>query len=393
MRRRLLAIALALASTLAVSACGDGRSRAPFADTRTPPALGPRFYPPQGWSWGYARSGEGLVQRYGVTAPPVAPRATILILTGYGESAEAWFETVSDLTAQGFTVWVLERQGQGGSERATPWRDLGHADSFEPDVAVVRAMTKAVIRPRGDTPFLVLGHSEGGLVALRAVEEGLPMDGLILSSPAFGLTDLPRPRSDFTRFTPTMRTLRLGWIRTADQPRWRRDGPDGVAAGLTHDPIRGKVQAAWMLANPDLRMGGRSLGWFAAFFDASDAAARDVRKIPAPVLMLDAGRDKTVSAAPQTRLCAAMIDCRETRYPEAGHDLHMESDAVRQPWLAAIGDFTRARMAAKASRREGCTSRSVTLSCKAGPSSADSAFNDESANRFSGRFRRHAGSL
>jgi lysophospholipase len=63
--------------------------------------------------------------------------------------------------------------------------------------------------------------------------------------------------------------------------------------------------------------------------------------------MLTAGQDKAVSATPQTRLCAAMTTCQETRYPKSGHDLHMESDAVRQPWLAAIVDFTRARTTAR----------------------------------------------
>ncbi len=349
MRRRLLSVALALT----VSACGDGASRAPFADTRTPPALGTRFYPPQGWAWGFVRSGEGLTQRYGVASPPVAPKAVILILTGYGESAEKWFETADDLVDKGFTVWVLERQGQGGSERATPWRDLGHADSFDPDVAVVRALVNGVIRPKGDIPLVVVGHSEGGLIGLRAMEDGLHADGLVLSSPALGLVTLPRSRAEFARFTPVMRTLRLGWIKTPDQPGWRREGPDGFQLGLTHDGERGRVQDAWMLANPDLRMGGRSLGWYAAFFDTSDAAARDARKVEAPVLMLDAGRDRVVTAGPQTRLCAAMSGCQETRYPNAGHDLHMESDAVRQPWLDAIVDFTRARIAAKALRHKG----------------------------------------
>lgn len=353
MRRRLLAIALALSPIVAVSACGDGTSRAPFADTRTPPALGARFYPPQGWAWGFIRSGEGLTQRYGVAAPPVTSRATILILTGYGESAEAWFETVSNLTVRGFTVWVLERQGQGGSERSTPWRDLGHADSFDPDVALVRAMVNGVIRPGPSAPLVLIGHSEGGLVGLRAAQKGVAMDGLVLSSPAFGLNTLPRSRAEFAKFTPAMRFLRLGWIRTPDQTGWRREGPDGFQSGLTHDAERGKVQAAWMLANPDLRMGGRSLGWFAAFFDSSEAAAQDVRRTAVPTLLLDAGKDRMVTAGPQVRLCKAMADCSERRFPDAGHDLHLESDAVRQAWLTAIIDFTRARIDARAPRRKG----------------------------------------
>jgi lysophospholipase len=274
----------------------------------------------------------------------------VLILTGYGESAEKWFETVTDLTNQGFAVWVLERQGQGGSERETPWRDLGHIDSFDPDVATVRALVKGVIRPKPDIPLVVLGHSEGGLVALRAAEQGLAMDGLVLSSPALGLTALPRPRSDFARFTPALRFLRLGWLKTPDQPGWRRDAVD---IGLTHDPARAKVQSAWMLANPDLRMGGRSLGWFAAFFDASEAAARDIRKPKVPTLMLTAGQDHAVTAKPQDRICAEMFSCQATRYPNAGHDLHMESDAVRQAWLDAITAFIRDRANADPLRHKG----------------------------------------
>src|ERR1044072_6272875 len=96
MRRRPPVVALVLVSTLTVSACGDGASRAPFADSRTPPSLGARFFPPQGWTWGFVRSGDGLTQRYGVAAPPVASRATILIPTGHRQSAEKWVETVSD---------------------------------------------------------------------------------------------------------------------------------------------------------------------------------------------------------------------------------------------------------------------------------------------------------
>ena len=352
MRRRLLAAIPAIALSLVVSACGDGASRAPFAESRTPPALTARFYPPQGWAWGYIQSGDGPVQRYGVTAPPVAPRATILILPGYGETAEKWFETVSDLTRQGFTVWVLERQGQGGSERLTPWRDLGHVDSFEPDVAAVKALVRTVIRPADGAPLFVLGHGEGGLIALRTAQTGLPIQGLVLSSSAYDLKALPRPRSDFAQFTPVLRALRLGWVRSPDQQGWRRDAPDGKAQGLTHDASRGKVQAAWMLANPDLRMGGRSLGWFAAFLDASDAASRDIGRATAPVLMLGAGQDPVVPTNPQTRLCRQMKACREIRYASAGHDLHMESDDVRDAWLAAVINFTTAGTSVKTQSSE-----------------------------------------
>jgi len=341
MRRRLLALALALP----LVSCGDEAVRAPFAESRSPSSLAVRFQPPPGWAWGYVRVGDAAVQRYGVSAPPGAPRGQLLILPGYGESAESWFETIRDLNARGYTVWLLERQGQGGSERLSPWRDLGHVTSFAPDVTTTKATVKAVIRPNGRDPFVILSHGDGGVVALRALEEGLQADGLVLSSPNFDFADLPRAKGPFVRIARWARGLKLGFVRYPGQPGWKREGPDGVAARLTHDQSRGGLGQAWQLANPDLRMGAPSLAWYAAFYDAVDAVGRDLTRVQTPVAMLDAGQDAKALAAPQRAVCAALPRCVETRYPQARHALHLETDALRGPWLDAVDDVPRAGMA------------------------------------------------
>ena len=348
MRRRLPVLAWALLLALPLVSCGDEVVRAPFAESRTPPSLAERFQPPPGWAWGYVTVGDGLVQRYGVSAPSGAPRGQILILPGYGESAEGWFETVRDLNARDYTVWILERQGQGGSERASPWRDLGHVTSFAPDVTATKAMVKAVIRPPhggagGRDPFVILGHGDGGLVALRAMEEGLQADALVLSSPNFDIADLPRAKPDLIPLARWARGVKLGFLRYPGQPGWKREGQDGVAAKLTQDKARGEVQQAWELANPDLRMGSPSLAWYAAFYDAVDAVGRDLKRVQTPVVMLDAGQDAKVLASPQRTVCTALPRCVETRYPTARHALHLETDSVRQSWLAAVDDTLRSR--------------------------------------------------
>jgi lysophospholipase len=345
MRRRLLAILM----LLSLAGCGDGGSRAPFAESRTPPSIAPRFYAPDGWAWGYVRVGDGPVQRYGVSATAVGPRATVLILPGYSEPAEKWFETTRRLNDDGYTVWVLERQGQGGSERLTSWRDIGHATSFDPDVAAVRAMIKVVIRPKGDTPLIVLGHAAGSLVALRAAETGLPSDGLILSSPVFELDRLPALKAPIMPIAQWMRRLKLGWLKDPREPGWRRDGPDGFALALTSDKVRGAVQQAWLTANPDLRMGSPSLGWLAAFSDAAESAQSNAGRVAAPALMLEAGK---AQAASQTKTCKAMLDCREVRFPTGRSELHMESDAIRDVWLTEVEDFIHARITDKAQARK-----------------------------------------
>ena len=101
------------------------------------------------------------------------------------------------------------------------------------------------------------------------------------------------------------------------------------------------MQQAWRLANPDLRMGAPSLAWYAAFYDAVDATGRDLERVRAPVVMLDAGQDVKALPRPQGEVCAALPRCAETRYPTARHALHLETDSVRASWLKAIDDTLR----------------------------------------------------
>jgi lysophospholipase len=99
-----MARALLAALALLLAACGRvDDARAPFLESRTPPSLAGRFYPPEGWAWGLVKPGAYPEQRYGVGSPPVVPRADVLIVPGFGESAETWFETAGDLIARGTT--------------------------------------------------------------------------------------------------------------------------------------------------------------------------------------------------------------------------------------------------------------------------------------------------
>lgn len=328
--------ALVLLLALPLFACGEQGSRAPFADSRTPPGLERRFLPPNGWAWGYVQVGEDAVQRYGVSAPHGAPTSQVLILTDYGESAETWFETANDLNAKGVVVWILERQGQGGSERLTGKRERGHVLSYAPDVTATKAMVKAVIRPDGRLPLTVLGQGQGGLVALRAAEEGLMADALVLSAPTFELNALPAPKAQLIKTARLARQARLSFLAWPTAQDWRRDGPDDKTLGLTGDPVRGAVNHAWQTANPDLRMGAPSLGLYAAYYDALDATARDLATVKIPTVLLAGDADTVTPASAQASVCKALADCRETRLPGGRHALHLERDSVRGAWLEAV---------------------------------------------------------
>jgi lysophospholipase len=314
--------ALACAFALATTACDMAAPRDALLDSRAPPELAQRFYPPEGWAWGLVQAGRLPAQRYGVSAPPVVPRAEIVILPGSGESAETWFETARDLNARGATVWVLDRAGQGGSSRAAAPRGYVHAPDPEADVQAILALRAAVVRGGPNRKVVLLAAGDAAAAAVRAVQAGARFDALILSTPSLSRDALSPLQSLAVR-------AGLGQVPAVKAPAWRRDGPDDAALGLTHDPWRGRLRRAWAMANPDLRDIGATLATRAA--QASLAAT--VLKAPPlgmPVLQL------TPQAAGDGPLLQRLPAAEVRRFEGARPALHLEADRIRNAWLEAV---------------------------------------------------------
>jgi lysophospholipase len=329
-RSRLAAAAALGAALIAITVVLLGPAvrddRDPFADSRPPPGLAERFYPPENWSWGLIQIGDAPAQRYGVGAPAVTTRADVLILPDYGESAETWFETARDLEGAGYAVWVLEGVGQGGSGRLGGRRDLGDVKSFDADIAATRMLIEAVIRPQPRRPLILLGKGVGSFVAARAVEAGARPAALILSGPDCG-GGLP---------AGTLVQIGLGGVRAPGGEAWRRSGADDFAAHRTHDAWRGAVTHAWQVLNPDLRLGGPSLEWRAALADLQATTVADTARILVPSLVLQAQGQ---------RGCLQPSGATRHAFPGAGPAMELEDDAHRGAWLAAVRAFVAAAAA------------------------------------------------
>ena len=251
----------------------------------------------------------------------------MLILPDYGESAETWFETARDLTANGTTVWVLEGVGQGGSERLAGRRDLGELKSFDADVAATQAMIDLVIRPTAQRPLVLMGQGVGALVAARAVETGADPVALILSAP------------DCRAGQPAgmLVFIGLGQFRAPGGDAWRRDAPDDFAAHRTHDAFRGAVTHAWQLANPSLRLGGPSLDYEAALARLQAPTEADLSKLrDTPTLVLEPDR---------TPACLTPAGAQLQTIPGAAPAFELEDTPHRTPWLTALEHFLAATAA------------------------------------------------
>jgi lysophospholipase len=315
---------LALLCAVCLCACSDPAAQAPFTASRIPAGLPIQAWPPEGWAWGLIKLGDGPALRYGVGAPPVVPRGQVMILPDYGEPAEAWFAPAQALIDRGYSVWTLDLAGQGGSGRyGGLGRDVGHAPDFQLDVQALKAMV-AVMDHR---PAVLLAQGQAAPVLIEALRQGLPAQGAVLSAPVLSPPFAGPDIYDVESAAPFVQMAHLGWLRALGQSPWS-----------AREPGRAGLALAWQTANPELRIGGPSFGYIAAF-DAQTAAIKgqNLGAIRTPVLILPAG---PAPSADERALCARLARCSLSP-PAPANPVGDRTSAAWTRTLAAFIDLTR----------------------------------------------------
>ena len=180
--------------------------------------------------------------------PAADPRRLIVLVHGYGEHIGRYAHVADALVARGTTVVGPDHVGHGRSagERAL-------VTSFEPIVDDLRSVVRA---ERGDLPVVMVGHSMGGLIAIRyAQRHRADLTGLVLSGPAVGLG-------------PVMQQ----WLAAPELPSDPLD-----ATALSRDPAVGEAYAA----DPLVWHGGWKRPTLEAFV-AADQARPVVERLAGP---------------------------------------------------------------------------------------------------------------
>ena len=120
-----------------------------------------------------------------------APAGVLLLSHGIGEHSGRYDAFARELAALGVSTYALDHRGNGRSPG-----QRGHVGRFGEFVADLEAFRRAVVAPAaGARPVFLFGHSLGGLVALRHLEEhpGAAFAGAVLSAPALGVAvEAPR---------------------------------------------------------------------------------------------------------------------------------------------------------------------------------------------------------
>lgn len=275
-------------------------------------------------------------------APSGRPRGSLLFFAGRGDFYEKYLETLDHWHALGWQVGAADWRGQGASGRLGRDPYTGHIDDFATwidDLAELYADWRA----RTPGPHVLVGHSMGGHLLLRAcAEQRIDPDGVILSAPMLGFASGRLPVGLAHWLVRIAARLRGAW-----RPAWKwtekpGEPDEGRVHLLTHDQARYDDELWWREHRPEVAMGPGSLGWVERAYASMRALARPgvLEQVKPPVLLLATGNDQLVSFPAIMQAAMRLGDCQLVHFgAEAHHEILREADPVRDRAIAACDAF------------------------------------------------------
>jgi lysophospholipase len=278
--------------------------------------------------------GRGGVRLRALVAPPPggAPRGTVILCNGRTEFVEKYFEVIRELQARGFVVFSMDWRGQGLSSRALRNRMKGHFDSFDDPVTDLADALRSLAH-QAPRPHVILAHSMGGGIALRALQtRRIEADAAAFCAPMWGIANLRETAARLARF---MTSAGIGGMFAFGvDTRWKRERLG--RSTVTSDKERHARNQALCLAEPKLQLAGVTWSWIAAATAAIEGFRRPaaLAHLKMPVLIVSAGKEVLVDNASHAEIARLLPNARHVVIEGAKHEILMEKDPFRNQFWA-----------------------------------------------------------
>lgn len=238
--------------------------------------------------------------------PQGAPKGVVLVTHGYAEHCGRYRELANVIARAGWAVLTYDVRGHGQSPGARGF--IEHFDQYLDDLRAAHAEAKKLAP---DKPVVLLGHSHGSLITLRALCSDHPPSAVaaIVSSPYLGLRlAVPAYKKVLARFASRV-------APALAQPNSLR------VEDLTSD----KGKQAERLADK-LCFDVATARWFTEAAAAQAFVEAHADRIKLPTTWLVAGADPIADPAASKRVAARVPNARYHDLAGLKHEVFNEVD-------------------------------------------------------------------
>ena len=258
--------------------------------------------PPSERSEGWTRSADGTALFWRAWRTP-SPRGAVALVHGLGEHSGRYEHVGAFFAARGYDCFAGDCRGHGLSPG--PRVHVEDFGRYVEDAGAFLALAGA------RRPLFLIGHSQGGLVALlRALRHPEGLSGVVASSPYLAV---------HSAAAPSGLKLKAGAVLLRVAPSYRI--ATGLDTGvLSHDPQVERDYVADPLVSTKV-----SAAWFRAARAAQAELSEGAPRFSVPALVMAAGEDRLVDPA-AVRAWAHDVPTDFVEWPGMYHELFNEID-------------------------------------------------------------------
>lgn len=267
------------------------------------------------------------------------PKATLVLLHGFSEGVVKFREMIYYFVQNGLDVWAMQQREHGLSHRSSDDLSLVDITDYRDLIRDVHYFVHHVVRRRG--PLYLYGHSMGGAVSACCLEwHPGDFERAVLSSPMLEMN---------AGATPVWFAALYARVKTA-----LGNGKDYMPGTAPFSPVpdfKGSCDDCeerymyWFTqqkTHPELQMCCSSIRCALQFLNMTKAATaeKNVRRIRADVLLIQAGRDTMVKPGGQDKFIRELGERgRKVRFKNSKHEIYMGSDEQMRKYVKLVLSF------------------------------------------------------
>jgi lysophospholipase len=297
-------------------------------------------------STGVWKQTSGVDIFYGFVAHEQASQC-VVISSGRSESVIKYAEFIHELYQNGYSVFIIDHQGQGQSSRLLNNPHIGYVNTFDDYVEDLKSLINNVLNPflidnqQASLPKTLLCHSMGGAIgALYVQKYPLDFSRLILCSPMLGIL-MPLPLCLTKAIVKVLVTFQTR-LKLPARYFWGQANYQSYPFhnnSITNSETRYRVYREMMANYPQNQLGGISPQWLLQAINGMSLAMARANKITLPTLVFQAAEDRIVDNEKITQFVKELPHAELIIVPNAKHELLFEKNEPRTLVVTKILDF------------------------------------------------------